>query len=385
MNKISLFAQRPVTAKKTDIGFILCIILLFGLGFVTLYVSSYDYGNRIFDDNLHFVVRQLKFFLAGCVVAFFCAIINMDLVRKMLPAFFCVTLALCFATLLPYFGEERNGASRWFRIPFTDFTIQPSEFAKIAIVLFLANLLTKKKDRLDEVKATIMPAFVGVCVFSGIIVAQNDFSTAAFVLLIGLSMLFVAGIKFRWFLALGIVAIPILILVIFTKHHRVYRLIGFFNPDYDKNGINYQATMSANAISEGGLLGKGFTGVESVHRIPEIQADFVFAGWVEAMGFIGVLVYIAIIAVFAWKGFQIAFKCKEMFRSLTAFGCTLLIVLQSTMNCAVVSGAFPATGIPLPFFSAGGTSILLTLGLCGLLINISRYENIEKSLGDVYE
>ncbi len=385
MNKNSLFAQRPVTAKKTDLVFILSIIILFGLGFVTLYVSSYDYGNRVFDDNLHFVKRQLLFFVAGCVFAFFCAIINMDFVRKILPVFFCLTFVLCIATLLPYLGEERNGASRWFRIPLIGVTIQPSEFAKIAIVLFLANLLTKKKDRLNEAKVTVLPAFIGVCAFTGIIVFQNDFSTAAFVFIVGLSMLFIVGVKFRWFLALALIAVPSLLLVIFTKHHRVYRIIGFFNPDYDKNGINYQATMSSNAISEGGLLGKGFTGVESVHRIPEIQADFVFAGWVEAMGFIGVLVYIAILAVFAWKGFQIAFKCKEMFRSLTAFGCTLLIVLQSVMNCAVVSGAFPATGIPLPFFSAGGTSIMLTLGLCGLLINISRYENIEKSLGDVYE
>ncbi len=386
MNKTNLFAQRPVSVKKIDISLILSMILLFGLGFITLYVSSFDYGRRIFDNNLHFVIRQGKFFMCGIVLLVFCMYINLDLVRKWLPVFFTLTFLLCVFTLVPFMGEERNGARRWLIIPFTGgITIQPSEIAKIALIFFYANLLTKKKDRLDDFKATIFPSFFGLVIFCGVIVCQNDFSTAIFILLIALSMLFVVGIKFRWFLALGILTLPFIILVIFTKSHRVYRLIGFFNPDYDKNGINYQAVMSERAISEGGLFGKGFSGVESVHRIPEIQADFVFAGWVEAMGFVGVLIYVAIIGVFAWKGFKIASQCKDTYRSLLAFGCTLLIILQSAMNCAVVSGAFPATGIPLPFFSAGGTSIMLTLGLCGLLLNISKYEYRETNLGEIYE
>ncbi len=377
MKENLVFAQKPLHTIKADNSLIFSIVLLLGLGLVTLYVSSANYANRMFDDDLYFVKRQLLFIGVSTIFAFVCAWINLDIVRKVLPIIVIGTFVLCLLPFIPVIGIERNGASRWIQFP-GGLTFQPSEIAKIAVVLFLANLFDKKQDRMNDPMATILPAAVGIFAFVIIVFLQSDFSTALFILITGFIILFVAGIKLYWFFIFGIFALPASFLFIFTEEYRVSRLIAFLRPEYDINGANYQVTMSKKAISDGGIIGKGMTGVDAVQGIPEVQADFVFAGWAEGMGFIGVLIYVVILAFFSWKAFKIALACKNKFRSILAFGCALIITMQSIVNCAVVSGAFPATGIPLPFFSAGGSSIFLTLCLCGFLINVSRYKNEEK-------
>ncbi|MFI3257101.1 MAG: putative peptidoglycan glycosyltransferase FtsW [Spirochaetales bacterium] len=373
MKNFLFFAQKPMPRSKSDTGFIIPIILLLGLGLVTLYASSAHYAQRMFSDDFHFLERQLMVIGMSFIVCLLCSWINMDFLRKILPIIVIGIFILCLCTFLPGMGVERNGSSRWIGLPF-GMTFQPSEAAKIAVVLFLANLFDKKYDRLNDAATCVLPATIGVFCFVLIVFLQNDFSTALFILMIGCIIFFVVGIKLYWFAIFGVFAVPVTILFVFTKQYRVDRLIGFLRPEYDINGINYQVAMSKKAINNGGFLGKGMSGLETVHSIPEIQADFVFAGWAEGMGFIGVLIYMLILGVFAWKTFGMAFRCPDRFRSITAFGCTLIIVLQSLINCGVVAGAFPATGIPLPFFSAGGSSILTVFCLCGFLINISRYK-----------
>ncbi len=371
MKTPSIFAQQPVDASKPDHTLIISVILLLGLGLVTLYVSSSSYANRMFDDDLYFIKRQLLYIGVSAIFSILCAWINLDYIRKILPVVVIGTFVLCLLPFFPLIGIERNGASRWIALP-AGLTFQPSEIAKIALVFFLANLLDKKYDRLNDAMVSIVPCATGIFAFVIIVFLQNDFSTAIFLLLVGFSMLFVVGVKIVWFGIFAVFALPASFLFVFTEEYRVNRLIAFLRPDYDKNGVNYQVNMSKKAISDGGILGNGMTGVDKVQGIPEVQADFVFAGWAEGMGFIGVLLYVVILGFFAYKAFQIAFRCQDRYRSLIAFGSALIIVLQSAMNCAVVSGAFPATGIPLPFFSAGGSSMFLTLCLCGFLINVSR-------------
>ncbi len=373
MNGFSVFAQKPLNTTKVDHSLILSIVLLLGLGLVTLYVSSSNYAMRMFDDDLYFVKRQLVFIFVSIIFAVICAWVNLDIIRKLLPVIVIGTFILCLLPFFPVIGVERNGASRWIQFP-GGLTFQPSELAKIAVILFLANLFDKKQEKLNDPMATILPAAIGIFAFVMIVFLQSDFSTALFILILGFAILFVAGIKLYWFAIFAIFALPASFLFIFTEEYRVNRLIAFLRPEYDINGANYQVTMSKKAISDGGLIGKGMTGVDAVQGIPEVQADFVFAGWAEGMGFFGVLIYIVILGFFSWKAFQIALTCKNKFRSILAFGSALIIAMQSLTNCAVVSGAFPATGIPLPFFSAGGSSIFLTLCLCGFLLNVSRYK-----------
>ncbi len=352
--------------------FIATMLLLLGLGLVTLFTCSASYANRIFDDSFYFIKRQLISCFIGFIVLFILSYIDMQFVRKMLPLIVIGTFFLCLLTYLPGIGVERNGARRWIRLPFIS-NFQPSELVKIVIVLYLANLFDKKYEIINDVKKTIIPAVSGIMLFVFVIFLQDDFSTAFFILLVSVSMFFLAGLSLYWFISLFLVSIPVLVLFIFTESYRVNRILAFLNPLQDLHGINYQINASIKAISNGGFWGEGFgIGLKKSSAIPEVQADFIFAGWVEGMGFLGVLLYLLLLGFFAWRIYLIAFRAEDRFSSYVAFGLGTSLVLQSLLNIAVVVGAVPATGIPLPFFSSGGSSLLISMAMCGLIINISK-------------
>ncbi|MCM1321437.1 MAG: putative lipid II flippase FtsW [Bacteroides sp.] len=371
MNRISLVAERPIESEKADSGFIISIILLLGLGLVTLYASSLSSGNRVFGDPLYFIKRQLVFCILGlgCFLLFSC--VNLAALRKMLPFIVIGSLLLCLLTFVPGIGEEVNGARRWIKLPFMK--LQPSEIAKFAVILFLANLFAKKQDNPDTAKIPIFPAAIGLCVFVLVVFMQNDFSTAFFIMLIGALMFFIAGVPLYWFLVFFLFVMPVAVLFIFTKAYRINRLIAFLKPSFDLHGINYQMNAARRAIASGGFWGQGIGGgLRRVAGIPEVQADFIFAGWTEAMGFLGVILFFLLVGYFVFRGYCIALNCCDNFKSFSAFGMISAIALQMMINCAVVCGAVPSTGLPLPFFSAGGSSLLVTMCMCGYLINVSR-------------
>lgn len=375
MNRRIVFAEKSYSSQGVDTGFVVSVILLLGLGLITLYASSVSYATRVFGDSFYFVKRQLVSAGLGLILLAVASIINLNFVRKILPIIFFGTIILCFMTFLPFIGVERNGARRWIKLPLLG-TFQPSEIAKLTIILFLANFFDKKHDVLKESGFNIGQAVVGLFFTVLIVFLQDDFSTAFFIMLVGLLMFFVAGIKLGWFLGFCVFSLPIIVLFIFTESYRVKRLIAFFNPEQYSHGVNYQINASRRAISSGGFLGEGFgSGLKRVSGIPEVQADFIFAGWSEAMGFLGVILFFVLIIYFAWRGYKIAFKCEDRFRSYVAFGIVTSIVLQTLLNCGVVCGALPATGIPLPFFSSGGSSLIITLLMCGVVINISKFDN----------
>lgn len=377
MDRRVIFAEKSFNSRGVDTGFVVSVILLLCLGLITLYASSVSYATRAFDDSFYFVKRQLISAGIGLFCLFIFSIIDLDFVRKVLPIIFIGTLVLCAMTFLPFIGVERNGARRWIKLPLLG-TFQPSEVAKFSIILFLANFFDKKHDVLKESGFNIGQAVFGLFFTVLLVFLQDDFSTAFFIMIVGLSMFYIAGIKLGWFLGFCVFSLPIVILFIFTESYRVKRLIAFFNPEQYSHGVNYQINASQRAISNGGILGEGFgSGLKKVTGIPEAQADFIFAGWAEAMGFLGVIIFFCLIIYFAFRGYKIAFRCGDKFRSFAAFGIITSIVLQVLLNCGVVCGALPATGIPLPFFSSGGSSLIITLLMCGVVINISKYNNME--------
>lgn len=377
MNRRVIFAEKSFNSRGVDTGFVVSVILLLCLGLITLYASSVSYATRAFDDSFYFVKRQLISAGIGLFCLFIFSIIDLDFVRKVLPIIFIGTLVLCAMTFLPFIGVERNGARRWIKLPLLG-TFQPSEVAKFSIILFLANFFDKKHDVLKESGFNIGQAVFGLFFTVLLVFLQDDFSTAFFIMIVGLSMFYIAGIKLGWFLGFCVFSLPIVILFIFTESYRVKRLIAFFNPEQYSHGVNYQINASQRAISNGGILGEGFgSGLKKVTGIPEAQADFIFAGWAEAMGFLGVIIFFCLIIYFAFRGYKIAFRCEDKFRSFAVFGIITSIVLQVLLNCGVVCGALPATGIPLPFFSSGGSSLIITLLMCGVVINISKYNNME--------
>ena len=375
LGRKTIFAEKSSSSQSVDTGFVVAVILLLGLGLVTLYASSVSYAVKAFDDSLYFVRRQLISAGIGLFLLILFSIIDLSFVRKLLPVIFIGTIVLCILTFLPFIGVERNGARRWIKVPVLG-TFQPSEIAKFSVVLFLANFFAKKHDVLKESGFNIAPAVFGLFFTVLLVFLQDDFSTAFFIMIVGLSLFFIAGIKLGWFLGFCVFSLPIVILFIFTESYRVKRLIAFFNPEQYSHGVNYQINASRRAISAGSFWGEGLTGgLKQVTGIPEVQADFIFAGWAEGMGFLGVIFFFALLIFFAWRGYNIAFRCEDMFRSYTAFGLVTCIILQTLLNCGVVCGALPATGIPLPFFSSGGSSLIVTLLMCGVIINISKFDN----------
>ncbi len=366
-------AEKNKTPEKFDIPFVLLVLLLCGIGMITLYSGSLAQAARLFGDPLYFIKRQFILMVIGVVALLVLASVNLEKLRAQLPKIIIVTLVLSVLPFIPGIGISKNGASRWIAIGSN--TFQPSELIKLVLVFFLANLFAKKYDRLDQPDVSVYPGATMSFVFITLVYLQNDFSKSLFILVIALIMFLIAGVDLRWFFKLCLISIPFVALMILTKEYRVERIISFFHPDRDPLGAGYQVNAALDALREGGFWGRGLgNGIKKISSIPEVQSDFIFAVWGEEMGFFGVCGYFIMLLAFSIRGFIVSLKCTDRFRSLLGFGCTSTILIQSLMNCGVVVRFFPATGIPLPFFSSGGSSLLITLCLCGLIINVSRWK-----------
>jgi len=368
-------------SQKTVHLFYLTVILLLGTGLVTLYSASYSFAARFFRDGNYFFIRQVVFALIGITLFFIFSYIKFDFLRKLVLPLVCIAAFLCVLTLVPGIGIERYGASRWIEIG--SMSYQPSEMVKFALPIYLAHLLDKKADNMDSFTKGILPPVIVTGIFFGLIYLQNNFSTAVFIVFNAMIILFIAGMRYRYFLAAIAMIIPISALLVFTKEHRVRRLVSFLRPEWDPMGAGFQVNASRDAIVSSGFFGLGIgEGTRKIASIPEIHSDFIFSAYVEETGFIGVLLFFALFTVFAVLGYKAALNSSTLFGKLLAAGLTTMIVSQALLNTAVVSGALPATGIPLPFFSAGGSSLITTLACAGLIANVARNKN---DLGEVNE
>lgn len=359
--------------NRSDFLFIVCTLLMWGLGIFMLYICTPYTGERLFQDRYYFVIRQLIWSVIGFVGLIFFAMIPMENLKKILPIIVIGTLLLCIIAMLPGIGSERKGAARWIRIGNFG-TIQPSEFAKFAVILFLANLFSKNSESDSKNKNDFQYPFIGLLIFVVVIFLQKDFSTGLLVFAIGLVMFVISGVRMLWLIPLTLLAIPAVVLMVTIEPYRLMRVIAFFHPEEYVLSSGYQKFASQRAITAGGIWGNGFgSGLTEVFKIPEVQTDYIFAGWVDSMGLFGVTVFFFLLLFFAWRGYRISLCSKNCFAAYVSFGCVSSILLQSLGNCAVVCGAIPTTGIPLPFFSSGGSSLIVTLCMCGFIINASRF------------
>ena len=380
MNQYDFYAHKPAEKyHKSDAWLLVSILLLWGLGMFTIFVCSQGYASRFFNnDSFYFVRRQLVCSAAGIALFFAFFLFDMETIKKLVIYIVLATLILCALTFIKPISIEKNGARRWIRLPFR-FTFQPSELVKFSLVLYLASYFDKLSEDVSGEK-DVLPC-VGVFLLMVLLVLlQKDFSTSVFITLVGILMFFVAGAKLRWVFPFLLIAIPVGIIIVASEQYRIERIIGFLKPSEGTQSFNYQANASKAAISAGGIWGAGIgRGLSKLNSIPEVQADYIFAGWSEAMGYVGVLAYILLLLLFAWRGFKASFNCPDRFAAYGCFGCVSVIVMQSVVNCMVVCGLLPSTGIPLPFFSVGGSSIIVTLAMCGFILNASRCQ--EKTEG----
>ena len=366
-----VFTAERVEKRQSDFLLICTLMLLLGVGMVMLFSSSYFRANVKYSNPLYFILNQCIYAGVGLVLAFITSRLPLEKIRQLLPWLLMLSLLMMGLTFLPGVGAEYLGGRRW--IILFGFSFQPSELVKLSLILYLASVLERKQGKLDVPTEGLLPPFLMVILFAGLIFLQNNLSTAVFILVLALSVFFAAGVKLRWFGLTIILLAPLVGISLFTKEHRIERILTYIKPEEDPTGAGYQILASLSSLRHGGFSGTGMgLGTHKLGVLPEAQSDFIFAVLGEELGFLGVAAVIAMFAVFAWRGYRIARQAPSVFLRLLAFGLTTSVLLQAMVNIAVVSSLVPATGIPLPFFSSGGSSLIVTLLMCGLLINVSR-------------
>jgi cell division protein FtsW len=344
-------------------------------GLATLWSASMGYAISMGRSPDYFAGRQIIFLAISSILFFTSASISLKKLRAVVGPVTIIVLITLLLPYLPIIGNDINGAHRWINLRFT--TVQPSELWKTTVVFYLAHVLDKRKDSIHESVVPSLAPFALLAAGSGIIFFQNDFSTAALALAIGLIVFWVAGVQFRFFIGIGALVIPMAVVMVATSEYRLSRIIGFLAPKYDPHGMNYQVMNSVRAISSGGLLGKGLgLGTRKLASIPEVQSDFVFAAFMEEMGILGLILVMACWGFVVYRVVK-SLQGKSMFEILLGTGLVSLLAVQFLVNLAVVSGLVPATGIALPFFSAGGSSLMSTALTCGLILNVTARRGFE--------
>jgi len=264
-------------------------------------------------------------------------------------------------------------SKRWFR--FGGMGFQPSEFAKIVLIVYLASILSKKGGKINDFYRGFLPPFLVVSVISFLVFLEPDFSTAFILFFMSILMFFIVGIRSLSIISLILISIPAVYLMVSGKGYRKERIMGFLNPWSDPTDKGYQIIQSFKAFAYGGFFGVGLgKSIQKMKYLPIPHTDFIFAIIAEEMGFFGVILIIILYMLFAYRGFTIAYSQKGSFEFLLAFGITSLIVWEAIFNIAVVTGMLPSTGISLPFLSYGGSNLLANSILAGILLNLSKGE-----------
>jgi len=363
--------ERALGARGGDSLYLATLVLLAGTGLACLYSASYGYALSLGKSPSYFALRQLAWFLPASLAFCAAAFVPLDRLRSAIVVLVLGSMLLLFLPFAPVVGITKNGASRWFGLG--GYMFQPSELFKPMLVLYLAHILSKKSERLGDIINGVIPPFLIACAGVLIVLAQNDFSTALMLGLIAVTMFWVAEAPLVFFVALASIGLPLVSLSVLTSDYRLRRVLGFLVPGHDPANLSYQVNSSLRAIASGGAWGKGLgQGTLKLGSIPEVQSDFVFSAWVEETGFLGVLAFAGLWAFFLFRAYRIAFSAADPFRSHLAFGSATYLAMQVLINVMVVSGAAPATGIPLPLFSAGGSSLVSVALAVGFIYNASR-------------
>jgi len=368
-----MFSLERSGTRRGDWMLLGIVTLLVGLGMAAMLSASYYRSEVTFGSPWHLFKSQAVILGISLIPGVLLSFISWERLRTLVP-FFLVSAALLMGfTFLPVIGKQLQGGRRWISV--LGHTFQPSEYVKFVLVVYLAHLFSKKRERIGDFVNTVLPPLIVVVGFTILVYLQNDFSPSFFLLLLSFCIFFIAGVPILHFILLGAVSIPMLLVMVLSEEHRVIRIITFLNPENDPIGSGYQMRIAREALMDGGLWGTGLG--RSIHKLgglPEPHSDFVFAVLGEEVGFLGVLVVLCVFVAFAVRGYQISLGARDPFTKYLAFGATTAIFFQALFNIAVVAGLLPATGIPLPFFSHGGSSLLVTISLCGLLLNCSRRE-----------
>jgi cell division protein FtsW len=352
-------------------------LLLFGILIISSASANLSLQN--FGTTYYYLLHQLAAIVIGLICGFIAFRMNLNVFKKFSHFFLLGALVLMAMVFLPKVGSSAWGASRWINLGFT--SLQPSEFLKLAFVLYLASWLsartTKNKNTLGvaerKINKTFLVFLLIILIIGIILFAQPDITTFIIIIATSLAVYFLAETPFWHTVAVLLLGAGGLFALVPVAQYRMKRLLVFFHPDSDPMGIGYQLKQASIAIGSGGLLGVGLgMSKQKLGFLPAAMSDSIFAILAEETGFLGCMVVIALFITFLWRGFKIASEARDGFQRLTAYGITFWILFQSLINISSMVGLFPLAGIPLPFFSYGGTAMVVELTAVGILLNISQ-------------
>jgi cell division protein FtsW len=346
-------------------------IFIVGFGIVMLYSASSVMALESHRSPYFFAVKQGMWAAMGVLIMMILARTDYRILKRPLLVYGLLvgTILLLVAVL---FSPPLNNAHRWIRLGLISF--QPSELAKLALVVTLAYQLDRRREKLEDFWSGWFPSLLITGLVAFLVLIEPDYGTAFSIIFIGTCLFFVSGVPLRQLTALALSGVPVLLWFIFSEDYRRERLLIFFDPGQDPLGKGFQILQSLIAVGSGGVLGKGFMASQQKHfYLPEPHADFIFAVVGEELGLVGGLAVLAGFSILLWRGLSIADRAPDGFGSLLAAGLTMFLVGQALINIGVVLGMIPTTGIPLPFVSAGGTALLTGMASVGLVLSVSQH------------
>ncbi|MCM3714963.1 putative lipid II flippase FtsW [Alkalihalobacillus oceani] len=370
--------------KDNDWLLIITTFLLAGFGLVMVYSSSYVWAMDHVDNPYYFIQRQLLWFGLAVFVFLFVMHIPYRFYKKLSPLIIVLSLLSLVLVLIPGIGVEINNAQRW--IDVGPLNVQPSEFVKIGIIIYLAQVYSQKQAYIDQFIRGVMPPLVVVGFVFGLIMLQPDLGTATSIMMVTLLLVYFSGAKWRHLIGLGLVGASLFTAFALSAPYRVERLTSYRDPFADPWDSGMQLIQSYIAIAHGGLTGTGLgQSVQKLLYLPEPHTDFILAIVAEELGIFGILFVLGCHALILFRGVLIGTRCKSPFGTLLAFGVVFQIAIQVIFNVGAVSGLLPITGIPLPLVSNGGSSLLITLVSIAILANISRNTIRQRRLEEMKE
>lgn len=365
----------PNSKAAPDFLLIAVTLTLLSIGLIMVYSASAVWASYKFDDAFYFAKRQLLFAGLGIGAMFIVMNIHYWTWRSWSKVLLLACFILLILVLIPGVGRVRGGASSWLGVG--AFSIQPSEFVKMGLIIFLAKYLSENQKYVTTIKKGLVPTLSIVFLAFGLIMLQPDLGTGTVLVVTCMMMIFVAGGRIKHFVFIGIMGLIGFAGLIISAPYRIQRITSFMDPWQDPLGSGFQIIQSLYAIGPGGLLGFGLgQSRQKFQYLPEPQTDFIFSIVSEELGFIGAVFVLLLFCLLLWRGIRIAMGAPDLFGSLLAVGIIGMIAIQVMINIAVVTGLMPVTGITLPFLSYGGASLTLILVSIGVLLNISRFSKL---------
>lgn len=372
-------SARPARAVigSMDYTFMMLVLVLLGVGLIMMFSASYPTALAEVGDSFYYIKRQLVFAIIGVIAMLVASRIPFQILHRFALLLYGFSLILLVIVLLL---PRVNGVRRWINLG--PFSFQPSEIAKFAIIVLFAHLISMNYEKMKDPRYGIWPFLALLGLVSMLMILEPHLSGTILILSIGVVMMFVGGADMKWFFMGGVAAIVLVAAVALIPGVVPYamdRLEFWSNPWKDPRGKGYQTCQSLLAIGSGGLFGVGIGNSRQKHLyLPEPQNDFVFSIVCEELGLVGATLIILVFVLLVWRGYVIAMRCRDRFGSMLAIGLITQVAIQAILNIAVVTNTIPNTGISLPFFSYGGTSLIMLLGQMGFVLSVSRQTSLEK-------